>query len=478
MNKNGHQNGQNGHLNGGVNLDIGVEENPYYLRRQREQDVDEDTESPIRKTPDAIVDDDDGTGPAIDTQPRSGRQRKLAVAGALLAVLAAGSGLLYLRYGQTTKIEHQIKATPGLGLQLSQGRSEQTNTESPDQQTLDAIKQSQEARRAGGAPPQGETPLSVETAPQVMPSMPKLQIPSDYGELGSGRGSEAAYNSPSGNAISQSAGYAARSGPAHGSSSVYAGETVKTAISSPRETAGNPRPAPFIGKIEKAIPLPPYGEMLPVRTLGGLYTLRNSPARLELTRDVSGKGWELKKGTIFVAQIQSGVLDRAYLSITGFIDPATNRYVKVTGEALDSDGSPGLKGKRRQISSRWSRAFNRILNIAPGIAQAALARNGGTTVIVPAGGATTDLIGTGGFNFDRREFVEVAAGVTGYVMVTDLPDTKKGIDADPTEEPGTTLSDSELAELLSSGDTAKIKAAMLRMTPEMRQVADLVIREK
>jgi hypothetical protein len=216
--------------------------------------------------------------------------------------------------------------------------------------------------------------------------------------------------------------------------------------------------------------------MLPVRTLGGLYTLRNSLARLELTRDVSGKGWELKKGTVFVAQIQSGALDRAYLTVSGFIDPATNRYVKVTGEALGSDGAPGLKGKRRKVSSRWSRVGSRVLNGALALGQAAIARGGGTTVVVGSSGLSNDLslINT----ISNKEFVEVEAGATGYVMVTDLPETKKGVDADPTKEPEATLSDEELAELLSGGDPSKIKAAMPRMTPEMRKVADLVVKEK
>jgi hypothetical protein len=466
-----------GHLNGNTGLDaadVGVEDNPYYLRRR----VVNPAPDPLTQNTPAVSAEDEGAGPAVEAKPRSDRQRRLALACALLVLLAAGGGLLYLRYGQTTKIDHQIKAKPGLSLQLDQGRAQQTNNESPDQQILEAIKESQESRRTGGAPRQGETAPSVEVAPQVIPSLPKLQIPSDYAEPRSGQGGEVAYGGESASAVTPRAGYATRGGPSHGSSSIYAGEPGRAMTSSTPEMTAKPRPAPFIGKIEKAIPLPPYGEMLPVRLLGGLYTLRNSPARLELTRDVSGRGWELKKGTIFVAQIQSGLLDRAYLTITGFIDPATNRYVKVTGETLGDDGSPGLKGKRRQISNRWSRAFNRILNIAPGIAQAALARNGGTTVIVPAGGATSDLIGTGGFNFDRREFVEVTAGATGYVMVTDLPDTKRGVDANPTEQPETTLSDSELAELLSSGDLAKIKAAMPRMTPEMRQVAELVVKEK
>ena len=47
--------------------------------------------------------------------------------------------------------------------------------------------------------------------------------------------------------------------------------------------------------------LPSFGSMLPVRTLGVLYTLRSgSLARFELTRDVRGQGWAMKKGTVLV----------------------------------------------------------------------------------------------------------------------------------------------------------------------------------
>src|SRR5215468_613071 len=462
---------KDGQLNGKTGLDVGVEDNPYYLRRRRQETA--ETEAFTQKADAVIV--DDGAGPAVEVKPKSKRQRRLAFACALLVLLAAGGGLLYLRYGRTTTIEHQIKAKPGLSAQIGQGRIDQPNNESPDQQTLDAIKQSQEARRAGGAPAQGETTPSVEPAPQVMPSMPKLQIPGDYVEPRAGRRNESAADSGESSGPPRAA-YTARGGPAHGSSSVYASEAVKTAISRPTETTPNARPAPSIALSERAITLPPYGEMLPVRTLSGLYTLRNSLARLELTRDVSGKGWELKKGTVFVAQIQSGVLDRAYLTVSGFIDPATNRYVKVTGETLGSDGSPGLKGKRRKVSSRWSRVGSRVLNGALALGQAAIARGGGTTVVVGSSGLSNDLslINT----ISNKEFVEVEAGATGYVMVTDLPETKKGVDADPREETGATLSDEELAELLSSGDPSKIKAAMPRMTPEMRQVAELVVKEK
>lgn len=463
----------NGHLNGNTRLDVAVEDNPYYSRRRREEKSDPEFDSLTQKTGAATV--DDGAGPAVEVKPGSDRKRRLATVGALVVLLAVGGGFLYLQFGRTTKIEHQIKAKPSLSAQIGQGRMEQTGNESPDQQTLDAIKQSQEARRAGSGQEQGETVPSVESVPQAIQSMPKLQIPGEYVESQTGRGSDAtADNGASGAA--PSAGSKNRGAPAHGSSSVYAGEPVKAATSRPPETTPNARHAPSIALSERAITLPPYGEMLPVRTLGGIYTLRNSLARLELTRNVSGKGWELKKGTVFVARVQGSALDRAYLTVSGFIDPATNRYVKVTGETLGGDGSPGLKGKRRQVSGRWSRVGSRILNGAMTLGQAAIARSGGTTVVVGSSGLTNDLalINT----ISNREFVEVEAGASGYVMVADLPETRKGVDADLTGEPAGNLSDEELAELLSSGDKAKIKAAMPRMTPEMRQVADLVVKEK
>src|SRR5262245_6558542 len=63
---------------------------------------------------------------------------------------------------------------------------------------------------------------------------------------------------------------------------------------------------------EKAVTLPPFGAMLPVRTLGAIYSLRQSLARLELTRDLRGQGWAMKKGTILIGQQQGSEVDRAY----------------------------------------------------------------------------------------------------------------------------------------------------------------------
>src|SRR5262249_57398138 len=103
------------------------------------------------------------------------------------------------------------------------------------------------------------------------------------------------------------------------------------------------------------VTVPSFGAMLPVRTLGAVYTLRQgSLARFELTRDMTGDGWALKRGTVLVGQQPGSEHDRAFLTLIGFIDPATNRLVRLSGDLLGGDAAPGLKGKRRRFNSRWT----------------------------------------------------------------------------------------------------------------------------
>ena len=109
---------------------------------------------------------------------------------------------------------------------------------------------------------------------------------------------------------------------------------------------------------EPSVVLPSFGSMLPVRTLGTLYTLRSgSLVRLELTRDVRRQGWAMRKGTVIVGVSRGSEYDRAYLAVVGFIDPESGRFVKLTGEVLGGDGASGMRGRRRSLSSAWSRFF-------------------------------------------------------------------------------------------------------------------------
>ncbi|HEY7182915.1 MAG TPA: hypothetical protein VIC84_15905 [Blastocatellia bacterium] len=234
--------------------------------------------------------------------------------------------------------------------------------------------------------------------------------------------------------------------------------------------------APAVLKgVEPRVVLPPFGAMLPIRTMGALYTLRPGLARFELMRDVSGQGWRMRKGTTLIGQQQGGEYDRAYVSIIGFIDPESKRFVKAPGEVLGADGAPGLQGKRRQVSSRWARVLGRVATSAVSLGQAALSRGNSTTVVLP-GAVAPELTPNVA---SRREFVEAPAGTPGFVMITDLPKEAQGVDADPLAEAnGEKLTDEELAELLSSDSPEKIRAAMPRMTPELRRIAEAVLKEQ
>src|SRR5262245_60492890 len=91
-------------------------------------------------------------------------------------------------------------------------------------------------------------------------------------------------------------------------------------------------------RAEPRVVLPPFGVMLPIRTMGALYTLRPGLARFELTRDVRGQGWQMRKGATIIGQQQGGEYDRAYVSLVGFIDPETKRFVKAQGEVDRKSG--------------------------------------------------------------------------------------------------------------------------------------------
>jgi hypothetical protein len=223
--------------------------------------------------------------------------------------------------------------------------------------------------------------------------------------------------------------------------------------------------------------MPPFGALLPVRTLGAIYTLRPSLARFELTRDMRGERWTMKKGTILVGQQRGSEVDRAYVSLTGFIDPGSGKFVKLSGDALGSDGAPGLRGKRRRLSSRWARVLSRAAAAAVTLGQAALSR-GGTIVNVP-GVVSPEVQGFTSSVASSREFVEVSAGAAAFALITDLPKEIRGVDPQPEVDKGggPSLGDEELANLLTDGSPEQIRAALPRMSPELRQIAEAVLKE-
>jgi hypothetical protein len=285
--------------------------------------------------------------------------------------------------------------------------------------------------------------------------------------------------------------------------SLYVGERtderMPSASPTPERLSGGPG-AIRENHSEPKVALPTFGSMLPVRTIGGLYTLRSGAlARLELTRDMVGNGWSMKRGTILVGSTKGGEYDRAYVAIIGFIDPESGKFVKLGGDLLGGDGAAGLKGKSRQLDSRWTRILSQFGNAALSVTTAALGGRSNGTVILSDGSRSSlinpvseELNGVFGGPSDRNRragFVEVVAGTPGYVMVTDLPATIKG--TEPNAEldiqslaalsdvdavrPATGITEREFAELIANGSPEEIKAKLHRMSPEMRNIALAVL---
>jgi hypothetical protein len=430
-------------------------------------------------------DEDDKTDcPADQTSRRSARRRK-RIAGVVLflfILIVAGAGLwLLLGGGGKTKIKVPVRDNAQRADQATAGNNDETAQAIAEIRSATASP----SPAASASPATGVTEATGGTRTIILPTTP-VTVPIE----GTGSG----VSSPSTEAPPRQQGSSSR--PQAGAAAKPMG--IVSERNPERSIRCAPAPVPvsarqaftaspanaklfedtaslILKQSEMRIVLPPFGAMLPIRTTGALYTLRPGLARFELTRDVRGQGWHLRKGTTVIGQQQGSEYDRAYISLMGFIDPESKRFVKAPGEVLGADGAPGLQGKRRQVSSKWARVLSRVATSAVSLGQAALARGNSTTVVLP-GAVAPELIPSVA---SRREFVEVPAGTPAFVMITDLPKEAQAVDVDPLAEGnGEPLTNEELAELLSSDSPEKIRAAMPRMTPELRRIAEAVLKEQ
>jgi hypothetical protein len=222
--------------------------------------------------------------------------------------------------------------------------------------------------------------------------------------------------------------------------------------------------------------------MLPVRTQGVIFTLRNnSYARMELTRDCAGPGWSLPKGAILVGRTTGGEYDRAFVNIIGYIDPRDNKLVKMSGDVLGADGAAGIPGKRIGVDrNRLKQTLRKVASSGVQVAgmMAGALTGRGTVVIDGAGNRlmnpiTDEARGLVGNGNDRNSFVKVPAGEAAYIMVADLPKSQPAIDA-PGENELTTaaraLTDREVMELILFGTPEDIRAATPLMSDEQKQL--------
>lgn len=179
--------------------------------------------------------------------------------------------------------------------------------------------------------------------------------------------------------------------------------------------------------VQKGIP---FGTLLPIRLVGSVYTFRNSGGfvRMELTRPVEGKGYSYPAGTTVVGNVRGGESDRAFVTIIGLIEPVSGELVKFGGELLGRDGSSGIEGRRRKLTSQWARFFNGLKETASSVLGSVGAIRSGSTVILSepirrgSESISEDFSDAVLRNGKDNIFIEVSAGTNGYVLVTDLPD--------------------------------------------------------
>lgn len=239
----------------------------------------------------------------------------------------------------------------------------------------------------------------------------------------------------------------------------------------------------------EAANVPAFGTLLPVRFLGAIYTLRGSGGlvRMELSRGVRNGGFSYPAGTVIVGRLRGSETNRAFISAIGAIDPKSGKLVKFEGEVMGVDGASGVQGTRKSVKS-WGTRFLSGLREAGGQAVNVLAARGGRGGTVVLGGTS----GIGGEmssiirgNSQENSFVVVRAGTEAFVLVTDLPGEQREGDVNEIERlagsdnqlPGVNLSESEMAEILSTDDPNKIRAALLKMSPQFRALAIKAIEE-
>lgn len=235
--------------------------------------------------------------------------------------------------------------------------------------------------------------------------------------------------------------------------------------------------------------VPAFGTLLPVRFLGAIYTLQRGTGglvRMELSRAVKKGEFSYPAGTVIVGRLRGSEYNRAFISAIGAIDPKTGKLVKFEGDVLGVDGASGAKGERKSIKS-WGARFLSGLREAGGQAVNVLAARGSSGrggTIVLNGGLQGEVSRVVRGDSQENSFVVVRAGTEAYVLITDLPAEKRGGDdefenlANTNDKiPGVNLSEQDLADVLATDDPDKLRAALLKMSPQFRALAIKAIEE-
>lgn len=209
--------------------------------------------------------------------------------------------------------------------------------------------------------------------------------------------------------------------------SIFFGISVRAASKSPeKDTTENS--SIKASQVERPNSIP-FGTLLPVRLIGSVYTLRNAGGyvRMELTRPVEGKGYKYPAGTLLVGNVRGGESTRAFVKVVGLIDPASGEFLRLSGDLLGIDGASGVKGRRRNLTGKWTKLLRGLKDTASSVVGSIGSLRGGGTVILSdqvkrGSSSVADEVSGAVLNGnDQNTFIEVIAGTAGYVLVTELP---------------------------------------------------------
>ncbi len=419
-----------------------------------------------------------------DTKKKSTWKRKLIIWSLILLLIGGGVGALYLLV-RAQRVKVTVNAESRRTTQSTKPQSEVTNSDNA--LTADAINM---LRKEAGVDANSQPVNSVSPTPSPSPKPTQDQVKFTrespvFGNVGKTDDADSNLQKNGNTAQAKTDGSSAIEPQSHANptQSLFVDDAVAKSVPAPAPVPisreSKPRPP---ANIKPSLPaVPPFGTLLPVRTQGVLFTLRNnSYARLELTRNVGGNGWSLPKGTVLIGRTTGSEHDRAFVNIIGYIDPRENKLVSVSGDVLGSDGANGIPGKRVAIDrNTLKQTLRKVasggLQVASTMAGALTGR--GTVVIDGAGYRLMDPIndqarGLAG-DSNKNTFVKVEAGQQAYVMITDLPGRVEGTDAPGTEQfrlAGTGLTDREVMELILFGTAEEVHAAMPLMTEEQKQL--------
>lgn len=415
-----------------------------------------------------------------DVKTKKTWKRKLISWSVILVLIGAGIGALYLLM-RVNRVNVTVNADSRRNTQSTKPQNEVTNSDS--HMTGEAIDM---IRSAAGTDANNQPRNSASPAPSPSPGpTQKVDFTGESPVLGNvGKSGDENSDSQTKEGSAQAKTDRAVVEPqshANPTQSLFVDDAVPKSTPAPAPVQASREskpPAPVT--IKQAPPtVPPFGTMLPVRTQGVIFTVRNnSYARLELTRDMTGNGWSLPKGTVLIGRTTGSEHDRAFVNVIGYIDPRENKLVTMTGEVLGSDGANGIPGKRMNVDRTSLRQTLRKvasggLQVASTMAGALTGR--GTVVIDGAGYRLLDPINDQARGLvndsSKNTFVKVEAGQQGYVMVADLPGRVEGADAPGTEHSFGSLTDREVMELILLGTAEEVRAAMPLMTEEQKRLA-------